>query len=283
MPNGEGRKKGTMKRRELFALGTAALGGLFTGESSPAAAAGGAPVWTYEPLDGALVAQKAYDLYAEGSCMYAAFRSIVEQVGLRRAEKHPLEAEQWTRFPYYMMAYGKGGVHDYGSLCGILNGCAAAISLFVTDRKDAAWLTYTLFNFYEDTLLPVFVPAETKFREIPQSLSESVLCHVSVSRWTAEADETAESPRRKERCKRLVGDLAAKTAELLNSYFANGKCCPAKEGKETATAWGGTTATLSRPAADCTACHNPDGEQPAVNVKMNCSPCHSDLPPDHGR
>ncbi len=273
-----------MKRRDLFACGSAALGALFVhGACAAAEKDGSVPVWTYEPIDAGEAAQRAYDLYGEGSCMYATFRSIVSLVGEKRAAKHPLEAPQWNGFPYYMMAYGKGGVHDFGSLCGSLNGAAAAISLFVTERKDAAALTYDLFNYYENTLLPSFEPASSKFGEITQSVSESVLCHISVTRWASEADETAESPRRKERCKRLVGDITARMAEMLNRYFADGKKCPAGSGREVATAWGGVTTSLSEPAEGCTVCHNPEGEQPQANVKMNCAPCHSDLAPDHGK
>ena len=263
-----------MKRRELLRYGSAALGSLAAGGAvfSAEHSDDSVPIWIYEPLDGAEVAQRAYDLYSDGSCMYAAFRSIVGLVGEKRVAKHPGESAQWNGFPYYMMKYGKGGVHDYGSLCGILNGCAAAIALFVTEKKDAAAITRDLFNYYESTELPIFIPAETKFGEITPSLSESVLCHISVTRWAVAADETAESPRRKERCKRLVGDLTAKAVEMLNAYFAAGKKCPARD----ETAWGGS-------AIGCTKCHNPEGDQPQVNVKMNCAPCHDDLPPDHGK
>ena len=260
-----------MKRRDLFLYSSAALGSLLTGSAGAAEKDDAAPAWTYEPLDGKETAQRAYDLYSEGSCMYAAFRSIVSLVGEKRVAKHPGESAQWNGFPYYMMKYGKGGVHDYGSLCGILNGCAAAISLFVPERKDAAVLTYALFHYYENTPLPVFMPTEPKFGGIVQSRSESVLCHVSVTRWAIASDETAESPRRKERCKRLVGDLTAKTVEMLNSYFADKDKCLASG-----------AAAAESPAGHCVECHNPEGDQPQVNVKMNCTPCHSDIGPDHG-
>ena len=264
-----------MKRRELLVLGGTALGTLFTANLPNAAAEETSSTWTYEPLDGAQVAQRAYDLFAEGGCMYTAFRSIVEQVGLRRVEKHPLEEARWKGFPYRMMTYGKGGLQDYGSLCGVLNGCAAAIALFVTDREDAASLTHALFHFYEDTLLPIFVPASDEFGEIPQSLSESELCHVSVSRWTTKANETIDSPRRKERCKRLAGDVVAKAVELMNYYFETGEC-PAEEDPETAAAWGGAPAVLGESPVDGVSGYSPEGERPRVNVKMNCTLCHTD-------
>lgn len=265
-----------MKRRELLALGGMTVGAWLTGstgsvEAGTSGESKEAFVWNYVPLDPAVTAQKAYDLYKDGSCMFATFRAIVESVGTIRSGEYPSEAEKWSSFPYFMMYYGKGGVHDYGSLCGVLNGCAAAISLFVPERKDSAALTTELFQFYETTPLPTFVPTESKFGEIPQTIAESVLCHVSVSRWTAEADEEAESPRRKERCKRLVGDGVIKTVELLNRYWENriaGKGC--------------VMTAILEPAASCVECHSPGGSRPDANVKMNCSVCHEDLDDDHG-
>lgn len=263
-----------MKRRELLMCGGMALGGIMAGLADAETGKAGeaeAPEWGYVPIDPVETAKKAYELYKDGSCMYASFRSIVESVGEARCQIHPSEALQWGAFPYYMTYYGKGGIHGYGTVCGILNGCAAAICLLVPDSKEAKALTMELFKFYETTPLPHFVPENPKFTDIPQTVSESVICHVSVSRWTAEADETAESPRRKERCMRLVADCVAKAVELLNAHWEakkGGGSCPAFE--------------LGEPAASCTVCHNPEGEMPGTNVKMNCSVCH-DQDEDHGR
>lgn len=260
-----------MKRREWLTRGGLFFGGMLAGGGSTILSSEKKPeaeeefVWNYEPLDPRTTAEEAYRLYSEGSCMFATFRSIVEGVGRIRKEKNPAEGTRWESFPFYMMTYGRGGVHDCGSLCGILNGCSAAISLFVRTRNDAAGLTRELFDWYESSELPNFVPSETKFGEIEQSVSESPLCHISVSRWIQVSESEAESPRRKERCKRMVGDGVIKTIELLNRYFQSrqeGKPCPFAEPYE--------------PTASCIECHSPKGSSPDVNARMNCSVCHEE-------
>ena len=272
MRTAAGRKGFLMKRREWLAAGTAALGAFWAGGISAASGEKtNAFVWTYEPLDPDVTAARAYQLYPDGSCMYASFRAIVESVGLVRSEKHPEERPFWESFPYGMMFYGRGGVHDYGSLCGVLNGCAAAISLLTPDRKAAAAMTRELFDYYESTPLPIFTPAESKFAEMEQSVAESVLCHISVSRWRAESDAEVESPRRKDRCKRLTADGVKKTVEMLNARYhalADGSACPVTQALE--------------PAASCIVCHAPEGSRPDANVRMNCTVCHDDLGDDHG-
>ncbi|MDO5553785.1 MAG: C-GCAxxG-C-C family protein [Planctomycetia bacterium] len=258
-----------MKRRDLLAQGTVALGSLMLAGTF-ARAEEAEPcedfVWNYESLDPVATAERAYTLYADGSCMYASFRALVEGVGFIRREKDPREASHYDQFPYYMMFYGRGGVHDYGTLCGILNGCAAAISLFVRDRKDAAAMTRELFSWYETAELPVFVPSQTKHGEIERSIAESPLCHISVSHWLQESGAEVESPRRKERCKRLVCDGVVKTVELLNLYFQsrqNNVVC--------------AFAASAEPAASCTACHSPQGDAKDCNTQMNCGICHEEV------
>lgn len=260
-----------IKRREWLTRGGLFVGGMLAGGGSAIRSsekdsdAEEEFVWNYEPLDSRAAAEEAYRLYAEGSCMFACFRAVVEGVGRIRKEKNPAEGARWESFPYYMMTYGRGGVHDCGSLCGILNGCAAAISLFVRTRSDAAGLTRELFDWYEASELPIFVPGETKFGEIEPSISDSPLCHISVSRWIQASGSEVESPRRKERCKRLVGDGVIKTVELLNRYFLSrreGTDCP--------------FAAPNEPAASCMECHSPKGRSPDVNARMNCSVCHEE-------
>ncbi len=158
-----------MKRRTLLGLGGLSLGALLTGTvNGPVwAEEAGDVVWEYEPLDPKMVGALAYRHYADGRCMYAVFRAIVESVGKIRSEAHPEEAVRWSSFPYYMMRYGKTGVFDYGSLCGTLNGCAAVIGLFVTDKEDASRMATELFQYYETTSLPNFVPEDSEFSDIP--------------------------------------------------------------------------------------------------------------------
>ncbi|MDD3587554.1 MAG: C-GCAxxG-C-C family protein, partial [Thermoguttaceae bacterium] len=229
-------------------------------------------VWTYELLDPEATAAKAYSLYPDGSCMYASFRSIVESVGKIRSEKNPSERAQWESFPYGMMFYGRGGIHDFGSICGVLNGCAAAISLLVHDRKAAAAMTRELFQYYESTELPLFQPANSSFKSVEQSTAKSVLCHISVSHWLDESDSEVESPRRKERCKRLTADGVKKAVQLLNQYD---RSLAAKQPC--------TFAAPTESVAACIACHAPKVEREDANVRMDCVSCHEELTPDHAK
>ena len=90
-------------------------------------------------------------------------------------------------------------------------------------------------------------------------MPESVLCHISSGRWRAVAGVSIASPRRKDRCRRLTADIAAKTAELLNRYHTDTAC---------------TFAPLTQPTATCFDCHNPQGTQADAIAKMDCAVCH---------
>lgn len=271
-----------MKRRELLTAGAALCGAFAAGEvmERTGRAAGDQTdegeqtpyAWPYEEVDPDEAADYAYALYPEGRCMYSAFRAVVELAGRARCAAHPEERHYWEQFPYHMMFYGRVGVHNFGSLCGVLNGCAAAISLLVPDRKAAAAMTGELFGFYESTALPIYTPKESPFSEMEQSVADSVLCHISLCRWTAASGAEVESPRRGERCTRLSADGVRKTVELLNRWRRS-------RDSEQACAF----AALGEPAASCVECHSGDGPRKDVRVKMNCSACHDDIQDDHGK
>ena len=107
-----------------------------SGASTTSAGAANAPSatltsgsWTYRPLDPSVVAQRAYDMYPQGSCMYAVFGSVITQL----AED---VGGPFATFPLGMMRYGTTGVGGWGSLCGVVNGCAALIGLFYPEQTD---------------------------------------------------------------------------------------------------------------------------------------------------
>jgi len=50
---------------------------------------------------------------------------------------------------------------------------------------------------------------------LPQNISGSPLCHISVTGWCNSADFSSGSTERKERCARLTGDVAAYTVKYL--------------------------------------------------------------------
>mgnify|MGYP005809950885 CR=1 FL=1 len=82
----------------------------------------GESAWAYRQLDPVATAELAYQIYDQGSCMYAVFKSIVSQLADQ-------VGEPFTSFPCQMMKYGHGGIGGYGTVCGALNGAAVLVSM----------------------------------------------------------------------------------------------------------------------------------------------------------
>lgn len=88
-----------------------------------------------------------------------------------------------------MLMFGKGGVLETGTLCGALTGTLAAINL-VSPNWDK--ISRELIHWYSQTYLPTDFTNEMAVNQefdtikhegpIVQSLSESPLCHISVTR-----------------------------------------------------------------------------------------------------
>jgi hypothetical protein len=216
--------------------------------------------WTYTELDPDITARKAYKICEKGHCMYGVFASVVLQL----AKKH---GELYRYFPVDMMRYGAGGTAKWGSLCGALNGSAALIGLFAEKDEDLKILIDELFLWYEQTELPVYIPEKPAYNtEIPKSISVSVLCHVSVTRWCKVSGQKAFSKPQKERCRRLTADTAGKTVEVLNAHFV-----------------GRTPVTrqFNTKTKKCSSCHTKDSELQNSLGKMSCSICHSTLSDKH--
>ena len=216
--------------------------------------------WAYHALDPAITAEKAYRAYAKGSCMYGVVESVLSQL----AEAY---GEPYASFPVDMMRYGAGGTGSSGSLCGALNGAAALIGLFVTSEEEMKQLVGQLFLWYEQSELPVYVPGEpTMDVAMPKSVSQSVLCHVSTTRWCTTSGHQAFSKPRKERCRRLTADTAGKTVEVLNSHF-NGRFAPAY--------------SLSEEVKECKSCHTKGSEKSNSRGTMSCGNCHFSIAHEH--
>lgn len=215
--------KKNLSRRTLLgslgcAVGSVAAGGAAAfAQNGPVHVPAISGVWRYHALDPDQVAALAYQLYPDGSCMYAVFSSIV----LSLAEDF---GEPYASFPRQMMRYGHGGVGGWGTICGALNGAAAAFGLFTATREESDRLTDGLLQWYQETPLPKYVPGDGAVVKMPQSASESVLCHISTLRWREEAGGAAlKDPLRKERCRRLTADTARRATELLNAYAKAGE------------------------------------------------------------
>jgi len=225
----------------------------------PEVSAAAQAAWKYLALDPDELADRAYAMYPNGSCMY----SMVGSVMTALAEK---VGEPFASFPYGMMRYGHGGVGGWGSLCGVVNGAAAVISLFNQDDEEARNKLIGRFNlWYESTPLPAYRPKNPPTAmELPAAAPRSILCHVSVSEWCKASGCPAFSKEKSERCRRLTADGARMLAVVLNEAQARPEHA---------------VLDASSTAKDCNSCHGKTQLADAM-VKMECRSCHN-LPASH--
>ena len=210
--------------------------------------------WEWRSLESDAVAHRAYALYPDGSCMYAVFGSVITLL----AEKY---GAPFSGFPITMMRYGAEGAF-YGSLCGAANAAAALIGLFYPSMEQKGIrekMIQELFAWYERSEFPNWSPLKTDFEGVlPRSVSGSVLCHISMGHWCRESGKGVASADRKERCRRLSAEVAARVTELLNHASD-----PARQ-----------FASLPTETTGCTGCHSPKGPQPDSATSMRCDACH---------
>lgn len=227
------------------------LAGPASGASSPAPKGTMARLpWPYKPLDPDAVGNRAYLDYGKHHCMYGTFEAIVGSV----AEKL---GAPYTDFPFELFTYGMGGVHGWGTLCGCLNGCAAAIQALSANPEP---VIDELYRWYQSAALPDFEPKGMAFKNV-KSVAGSPLCHPSIAKWCEASEKKAYSPERKDRCGVLTAAVAHKCAMLLNEQAA-GKFAPA-------------TAVDPR-TKSCMGCHEKGGPLENMRSKQACAPCHSD-------
>lgn len=249
----------TLSRRQMLtALGGAVVGGALV-SAMPAAAAPALPagqVWTPHKLDAAVSAPYAHEGYWHKGygCCYGVFYSIVGRMG-------ELHGAPYNQYPFHMMEVGKSGISEWGTICGALLGAASAFALF-WGRKERDAMVDELFRWYEQTSLPVYDPgADSRVPDaIPATVAGSVLCHISVSKWSMETGIDANSKVRSERCGRLTADVAVKAIEIMNAKIDG-----------TFVSAFGTPDSV----ASCTSCHGKGKESPMLKGKQDCTPCHS--------
>ena len=228
--------------------------------SSSAGSSGQDVPWRYEELDPDETAARAYAGYRKGHCMYGAFTSVLSQLAERRGEPY-------SSFPVGITRYGAGGAAGSGSLCGALNGSAALIGLFARNEDETKLLVDELFLWYEQTELPVYEPAKPVVAgQMQKSVSNSILCHVSVTRWCRASGYKISSKQQKERCARLTADTANKTVEILNAHFA-GRFSSVHD--------------FEQDVKTCTSCHTKGSEESNTRGKMRCGTCHFSLASEH--
>ncbi|MBP3731079.1 MAG: C_GCAxxG_C_C family protein [Mailhella sp.] len=262
------------RRMILGAMGGLALSGAFAGaklaaarESAPVDVAkqerfaqmGGDFSWKYQKLDPAESGMVAYDGYWHKGygCGYGVYYGIVGML----AEKF---GAPYNSFPFSIFEMFKGGMSDWGTICGALAGASAAIFTFFP-RKQANPMVSELFRWYEKTAFPIFDPkdaAKGYKGPLPTSISNSVLCHISVSRWAYTTKLGANSKERSERCGRITADVCMKAIEILNAKFDAG------------TEWKGAY-SKQESVVQCTTCHSKGQMSDTLKGNMGCDSCHS--------
>lgn len=223
--------------------------------------------WPYATLDPEAVRILGHDNFWAGyACSAGAFDAIIT------ALQGTSVGSTYAEFPTKMMIFGHGGGVGWGTLCGTLIGCGAAIAL-VCEKADSDILINELYGWYTQAQFPTTISNTyatthqfgntTHDMTLDQNACGSPLCHISVTEWCNVANFGVGSNERKERCARVAGDVAAKAAELLNAHFA-----------------GTFVAAYVPPAtiASCTACHGGGGIVDNVAVKQDCVQCHGTDP-----
>ena len=265
------------RRAMLSAMGGLVVGGSLAAMSGNVIAAPAAPTmsagqdghfgqmggefgWTPKKIDdiaaASAVAYKGY-WYKGYGCGYGVFYSILGTM----AEKY---GAPYNCFPFTMMEGFKGGMSDWGTICGALAGAAMAFAVFYP-RKEATPMVNELFRWYEQTAFPIYNPgdaAQGVKGELPTSVAHSVLCHVSVSRWSYTTKIEANSTARSERCGRVTADVSRKAIEILNAKIDADKAWKGALGKQESV-------------KSCTTCHAKDEVADIQKGNMDCTPCHS--------
>ena len=223
--------------------------------------------YPYKKIDPEKARIKAHTLYWNRNlCCAGVFGGLVEC--LKETVGDP-----WNDFPIEIMLFGAGGGVNWGATCGTLNGAGALISL-VTEKvlAETSLLINEIWGWYTTEKLPTDAANKAKYEvkkytgELPQNISGSPLCHVSVSQWCMVAQKKVKDIERNERCARVAGDIAAKTAEVLNAYFANT-----------------FSSTFAAPEGNavCMSCHGSAAKDNVVTY-MDCATCHNDEPVHNG-
>ena len=215
--------------------------------------------WKPHKLDPNVCAPVAYEGYWHKgyACGYGTFYGIVGMMG----EQY---GAPYSQFPFTMLEANKAGVSGWGTICGALYGAAAAFALF-WGRKDRDAMVSELFRWYETTKLPIYDPgdaAQGVKGPIPSNASDSVLCHISVSKWCYEHKMEESSKERSERCGRITADVTKKAIEIINAKIEKGKDWKGAFPKQQSVAY-------------CGECHASGKQADIQKGKMDCTPCHS--------
>ena len=196
-------------KKSVAMLGGAALLGSvpFAGAMAEGQPEAPAHPFPYAELNLDEVEKLAYEGYFEDGCCYGVAKALL--TALSETVGFP-----YTMIPPAMFANGKEG-YTAGTLCGALGGAAGIIGLCCAP-SDARELTKQLFAWYTSTALPIYQPEAAA---PTQTVSPSVNCIDSITTFMTAANVERGDIIRKRRCGGLSGDVARKTAELLNIHY----------------------------------------------------------------
>ncbi|HEY5998218.1 MAG TPA: C-GCAxxG-C-C family protein [bacterium] len=237
------------------AAGLAAVAPALPNFAAPAAAKDGPTEkwpWPYEKLDPAVAAEIAYNEWYRGFCGEAVITSVFGQL----REK---VGEPYKSFPIDAFVFMEGGVSGWGTICGSLNGANVVTNVILGPRiagsETGMLMGSELMQWYSDAKMPIYVPKTPKIdpANIPITVADSPLCHVSVGRWMAEADKPLSSAERKDRCARVAASTAYRLVELLNAW---------KDGTYKTTGVINASKYGIQAQNDCVDCHGKSVPQP---------------------
>ncbi|MGC8490428.1 MAG: C-GCAxxG-C-C family (seleno)protein [Syntrophobacteraceae bacterium] len=211
-------RRNLLKGAVLGVAGTAAVasGGWALSEAQAKSCPALKWPWPYEKLDPAKTAEIAHSEYYRLECgaslIYSVFSQLAEKIG-----------DPYASFPVEAFGFLGAGIDTWGTICGANAGENIVTNLIIGPKTNGVELGRLMgseiMQWYCDTALPDYVPKVSKVKaEIPKTVSNSPLCHVSVGVWMAAAKKPLGSPERKERCARLTASVAYKTVELLNAW-----------------------------------------------------------------
>jgi hypothetical protein len=213
--------------------------------------------WPYVKLDPEKTAELAYNEWYRVYCGAAVINSVFSQL----REK---VGEPYTSFPVDAFKFLEGGVSAWGTICGSNAGANIVTNVIIGPSlagasEDGMLMGSEIMQWYSDAQMPIYTPKNPKVTtEIPKTVANSPLCHISVGRWMKAADKPLGSPERKDRCARVTASVAYKVVELLNEW---------KDGKYKTKGVLPAKSFNIQAQSNCTDCHGANVPMPPLAKK----------------